>query len=341
MHSRLFNITVIAIWLGTMSWLLVSKVLPPLWVGDPPNYRSIVTAEENARPEPVCWSIHWNDELLGWAVSEVVPIKDGMTELQGRVYFGDVPLNEMVPRLLEPLVQPIVRQFGSIDLDARSRVEIDPLGRLTGFDSHVRLATLKDAVRVQGRVDGSQLKLSLQWGESLYRTERTLPPDALVGDELSPLAQLPGLKLGQAWTMPVYSPLRPGRDTMEILHAKVERHEPLIWNGKSVDTLLVVYRPDPGATLLASPEPRSRLWVASNGFVLQQEVTVLNSRLQFVRLSPDHSERMVELLGPAFAAELADGTGDNMFKWLKDTLKHAEQRQLDPAAAADPSTNQP
>ena len=37
---------VVALWLSATGWLVVEKVLPPMLVGQPPNYRSVVEAHE-------------------------------------------------------------------------------------------------------------------------------------------------------------------------------------------------------------------------------------------------------------------------------------------------------
>jgi hypothetical protein len=96
--------------------------------------------------------------------------------------------------------------------------------------------------------------------------------------------------MGQRWTTPVYSPFRPLNSPMEMLEATVERREPILWNGGSVSTLVVVYRADSGMSLTS--EPRGKLWVRSDGTVLRQEVTMLNSHLQFTRLGARASRRL-------------------------------------------------
>jgi hypothetical protein len=278
-----------------MSWLVVEKVLPPLQVGEPPNYRAILADQANR--SAVCWSIRWNDKLIGFAASMVVTRNNNMREIHSRVYFSQLPLDEMAPGWLGAIVRPVLSQVGKLDMDAQSRLEIDPLDHLTSFESRVRLASIPNAIRMNGTVDGNRLKLAVQSGDFSYRTEKYLPPDALVGDELSPQACLPGLVKGQQWTMPVYSPFRPPNSPIEILQAKVEREETLNWNGESVNAKLVVYRNDSGASLVAPQEARGRLWARSDdGTVLKQEVQVFNSRLQFERLSPCDGRRLVRYL---------------------------------------------
>src|SRR5690348_13075216 len=42
MYSRWFSVAVVLFWVATMGWLIHHKILPPLVVGDPPTYRSII-----------------------------------------------------------------------------------------------------------------------------------------------------------------------------------------------------------------------------------------------------------------------------------------------------------
>ena len=77
MGSRAYNTVVVLFWIGTMSWLVVAKVLPPLRVGDPPNYRSILS-QSKLHPS-VCWSIHLNEAPVGWAASRIVRTSGGNT----------------------------------------------------------------------------------------------------------------------------------------------------------------------------------------------------------------------------------------------------------------------
>ena len=114
-----------------------------------------------------------------------------------------------------------------MDLDKKTRLTIDPLGGLVGFESRVRLGKIEDAIKVQGQIEGGILKLPVRTGDSPITCEVNLPPRALMGDELSPQARLPGLRVGQTWTVPLYSPFRPPNSPMEILQAIVERQDTL------------------------------------------------------------------------------------------------------------------
>ena len=286
MGTRLYNGVVVVFWMTTMGWLMVDKVWPTLRVGDPPNYRSIV--ERPVDEPPVCWAIEWGDHPVGFAASSVERRDSGVCELHSRVFIGNLPIDQLAPAWLGAIVKPMLLRHGRIDMDAKSRLEIDPLGRLTTFESRVRLASIRNAVHMLGTIDGNRLKLSIRYGELTDQTERYLPPEAVVGDALAPQDQLHGLRVGQRWTTPVYSPFRPPKSPMEVLEATVERQEPIFWNGQPVSALVVVYRNDSGLSLMN--EPRGKLWVRDDGMVLRQQLTMFNSNLAFTRLAPDRSQ---------------------------------------------------
>lgn len=294
MGNHPFNVIVVVFWLATMSWLMVAKVLPPLRVGEPPSYSSILKHEIE---DPVCWSVRVNDREIGWAATRGVRRKDGITELFSRVYLRELPLEEIAPSWLTGVLRPVLRQLGPLDVDKRSRMTIDPLGRLVGLESKVRIADVPDAIKVSGQVEGSALTLNVTSGEVSRKIEQYLPPDALMTDELSPQAMMPGLRVGQSWTVPLYSPFRPPTGPMEILQASVEREDKFTWNGKVLNCRVIVFRNDSGSGLMGN-DSRGRIWVSEAGLVLCQEITIFRSQVRFYRL-PDHSaQELTDSLGP-------------------------------------------
>ena len=121
MSNRIFSAVVIFLWVGTMAWLVVDKVLPPLLVGEPPEYVPHATRTEETLP--VGWYVTWNTKPLGWAVNKVVAGIAGVTEVHSRVVLSRLPLDEMTPVWLKPFVL----QMGKINMDARSQIDFDPL----------------------------------------------------------------------------------------------------------------------------------------------------------------------------------------------------------------------
>jgi hypothetical protein len=154
---------------------------------------------------------------------------------------------------------------------------------------------------MKGRIEGNAMQLLIHSGDLEYKTQIDLPADALMSDVLSPQARLPGLRVGQSWTVPIYSPFRPPNAPVEVLHAAVERKDPIFWHDKIVPALLVVYRGDPGLGLSSNQAARSQAWVDYQGEVIKQEVSLLSSRLLFVRADPERepfSEFMPDISRP-------------------------------------------
>ena len=52
-------------------------------------------------------------------------------------------------------------------------------------------------------------------------------------------------------------------------------------------TKVVTYRGDAGSGLSSTRTPMSRVWVAMNGNVLQQEIMLAGVRVQFIRIPDD------------------------------------------------------
>jgi len=292
--NRWFNFVVVLFWMATMSWLIVAKVIPPLVVGEPPSYRSIVAAEgRNPKGQQSAWILHWNDREVGWATTETKLGKQELTELQSRVHLGALALEELMPLRLGALFDT---QGGELSLDAESVVAVDPLGKLDSFWSRVSLGEWLDLIRVQGSVVGNQLELTVRSGDFVYNTRNFIAADALLGDVLSPQTRLPNLRIGQRWTVPIFSPFRPPNTPMQVLQATVEREEVLIWDNRGVLTNVVLYRSDEGSGLSFSKEPQGRVWVRRDGLVLQQELQVMSSWLRFVRVPETRTKEFIERL---------------------------------------------
>jgi hypothetical protein len=291
MEHRWMKIVVVLFWMSTMTWLVVEKVLPPLERGDPPTFHSAY-GDLDPRAPAIGWTVSWNDRPIGWAASRVLHPSSGLFEVHSRVHFSHWPLDEMVPVWMRAVLRNAVSSLGSLEMDAFNRLEIDPLSRLVGFRSTIHLKKIPQAIVIEGTVEGTRLKLRIDAGEVSYTpSERYLPQDALVADELSPQTELVGLHVGQSWTVPVYNPLQP-ESPMEVLEATVKGHETLIWNGQGVDALVVIYQSDSGSALGAPRTPRGKLWVRHDGTVLRQEILLFGSRLAFVRLSGEASAKL-------------------------------------------------
>ncbi len=226
-----------------------------------------------------------------------------MTEVHSQVHLERIPLDQIVPAWIRPQMRKILGR-----LDAESRLEIDPLNRLAGFRSVIRVPGISEPIILEGVAEAGRLKLRVDAGNMPWSDGWSVPADSLFRDELSPQMNMPGLRVGQTWTVPLCNPLSISRAPMEILQASVEGHELISWNGTAVDALLVVYRGDSGSAFGTSGIPRGKLWVDREGMVLRQEASLFNSHVAFERMNAQQSEeraRDIERIDPAATADNA------------------------------------
>ncbi|HEY2827851.1 MAG TPA: hypothetical protein VGJ04_09650 [Pirellulales bacterium] len=293
MGSRWFNLTIVLVWLSTTTWLVVAKIVPPLRRGEPPNYRSMYSDQAADKPSYVAWDMTLNGNSLGYAVISLTKKMSGdMTDVESRIHFEHIPLEELSPAWMKALMRTAVLPSDNLHMYVNSHLIIDKLGYLSEFSSTLRVAGLPDAIIIRGTINGTVLKIKVRSGEIEYPFDAYLPSDALVSDELSPQLCLTGLRVGQEWTVPVFSPLRPPNNPVDVLQARVERRDLLMWEGQTVPVNVVEYRTDSGSALSSTSHSRAKLWVRDDGAVLKQQVSVLGSELVFVRLSDDRSDEL-------------------------------------------------
>jgi hypothetical protein len=295
MNSRWYNTTVVVLWLATMSWLVWEKFLPPLLVGEPPSYSQVIDAQ-NLDP-PVGWNVFWKSQQLGWALTDTKKQPTGLTEIRGRVHFDTLPLGAMAPIWLRPFVGLAKKPVDKLHMDASSELLIDTFGRLLRFESSVQLPPLIDMVSMRGIVEGGQLELLVRSGNQSFSHEISLPPKALLSDALSPQTRLPGLHVGQTWSVPIFNPLWPTKSPIEIISAAVEGTDPILWNGEIINAWLVVYRHDSGSGAGANQNVKGKLWVRRDGVVLKQETILFDSPIVFIRQTEKESAKLIETTG--------------------------------------------
>src|SRR5262245_53997078 len=149
MGNRIFVAVVLLLWASTMSWLVVEKILPPFFSGEPPTHGLV---QEKL---PVCWQIECAGRTVAYAVCQAVPGALSTTEVHSRILLEDMPLKEMAPQWMSSIVD----NLGEIRLDSRTRLTLDSFGTLSSFDTKVQLNDMPLVVKVFGKVDGSELKL--------------------------------------------------------------------------------------------------------------------------------------------------------------------------------------
>ena len=278
---------VVIFWCVSSGWLLVEKILPSLSPGSPPGYQALYVSEN--RLVPVAWSVLWNEQPLGWALSQSERTEEGGMEVKSLLHFDRLPINDVLPAWTKMFLRHSFDPAMSYALDARGRLSIDKRGNLKAFSSIVDLPATADRVFLDGRIEDGEVTVDVRAHGMNYSVSRHLPRHITIGDELSPQATLPGLYRNRQWTVPVYSPLRPGQSPIQILHATVAGEESLFWNDTLVRCDVVHYSDDPAR----HREPRCRLWVDRSGRVLKQESLMLGAKLVFVRRSDAEAEDLV------------------------------------------------
>lgn len=278
---------VVGFWLVTSGWLVVTKILPSFNPGSPPGQQALYAAGH--RLIPVAWSVQWNERPIGWALATSQRTSEGGLIVDSHLHFEKLPLDDMLPGWAGLLVRRVVHQQAA-DFDARGRLDIDAAGQLRSFTSRVALPGATDQVVLEGVVDDGKVSIEIEAGGMQYETSRHLPTHIMIGDELSPQATLPGLYEGRRWTVPIYSPLRPGQSPIEILHAEVGCEEALYWEDGLVRVHVVSYHEDPSS----HREPRCRLWVDLTGRVLKQEAAILGAKMSFLRRSDETAAWLAE-----------------------------------------------
>jgi hypothetical protein len=282
MGNRIFVGVVLLLWCGTMSWLMVARILPPFFHGEPPSHGIAV------RNEPVCWEIEYQDHPIGHAVSQAVAGALGTTEVYSRVILKAIGIRDLAPQWMGSLV----RGMGKISVDTRTRLVLDSLGSLSSFETKVRLNDMPLVMRMVGRVEGAELRLKIQSGEITHEMRYPVPTQALLANELIPEPKLLQVYVGRKWQQEVFSPFRPPTSSMEILQAEVVEEGKIEHRGETVHARKIEFRTLTAAGVTADNTLRAVVWVAEDGTVLRQDVHLMNAKLRFVRCT---ERPMIEL----------------------------------------------
>lgn len=291
---------IVAFWAVSMSWLVTVKILPSLGGNAPPGYQALYAT--NNQLVPVAWTVLWNEAPVGYAISRSERLPDQGLIVESLLHFDFIPLDEMVPAWVRMMAQTNMPQRVTLPFDARGSVSIDKQGQLRAFGSAVTLPGTTDRITLNGTVSDGKVVVVVNAHGMRYEVDRQLPEGVMIGDELSPQATMPGLFVGRRWTVPTYSPLRPGSTPIEILHAHVGKEQSFFWNDHLVRVHEVCYRDDPTAP---HHDPRFTMLVDMNGRVLKQDSVLLGARLTFVRRDDESAARLAVSLDEK-AADVAE-----------------------------------
>lgn len=277
MANRVFVCAVIALWLGSMSWLLVDKVLPSFHEGEPPIAAGY---EPNV---PVAWRVWWSDRIVGNAVSVRTPGVLNTTNVESRVRLQDVPLLDLVP----PLMRHVVGDIGSMKFEAWTLLEFDSLDNFTKFKSNVAINDISPVLDITGKMNGSFLELKATFGEVTYTPKVPISDRGALSEALFPDAKLPYMYVGRRWHEEVYNPFRSPSAPVETLDVEVTGIENIESFEEPTRVFRVEFRGPPVTGVPESARLQAVAWVkADDGTVLRQDVLIANSKLRFERL-PD------------------------------------------------------
>jgi hypothetical protein len=286
MGNRIFVGVVVLLWAGTMSWLMVARILPPFFHGEPPNHGAV-------NREPVCWEIKYGDRAVGRAVSKAVDGTLGTTEIHSRVMLNGIEIRELAPQWMSSLV----RGLGEVSLDTRTVFFLDSLGHLASFKTTVRLNDLPLVMRVQGKVDGPEMVIKIQTGDVIHAPMRyPVPSNSLLTTELVPEPKLLQVYVGRKWQQEIYSPFRAPGDSLEIMQAEVVEERFIDHRHERVHARKIEYRNLSSAGVAADNTLRAAVWVGDDGVVLRQEVFLMDAKLRFERCTEPQMIKLAEEL---------------------------------------------
>ncbi|HYO23660.1 MAG TPA: hypothetical protein VEQ85_01800 [Lacipirellulaceae bacterium] len=315
MANRVFVSAVIVLWLGSMSWLMVDKVLPSLSEGEPPIAAGF---EPN---KPVAWSVSWSGRPVGYAASVRLPGLGQTTNLENRVVLDDVPLMELVPALM----RHVVGDIGRMSLDASTRLEFDSLDNFSAFESRVSINDIESLLHLTGRMNGSFLDLKVHFNGVTYSPHVFIPNEAALSETLFPDAQLPNLYVGRQWQEELYSPFRSPNDPVESVEAEVTGSETIEHDEQNQRVMRVEFRGSGGPGVPEEARLQAVAWVrAEDGLVLRQDAYIGASKLRFERL----------------AEEAAAAKGRQLLRGMHQTRGTGMQRPWDkaPRSATEPES---
>jgi hypothetical protein len=307
MAARIYPWFVLVFWLASMSWLIGSKILPPLLGGNPPDYALSLPLQDE-KSDPICWRIAWNDRRIGTAASQIIRRPAGGTAQRHVVHFERLPLQAMLSEsfgLLGSAFKPLLGTDSNIEVDILLATELrfNAQQSFTDFRSKADMGDVREFLVMTGTVqEDGKLNVVTQFQaplvgqhQQVLKHEIPLPREALVSDAFAPRPELKNLSVGQRWTIPVYRPFPPTR-TVQIIEAVAERLDVIVWDARDVETVLVVYREEAGSGLHASREPIAREWIRADGTILQREVRLSGLTILFERLTSKAIDPEIQML---------------------------------------------
>ena len=276
MANRIFVSAVVVLWLSSMTWLVSNRILPSFFGGQPP----IVQAYEDG--EAVAWEVQWKGKSVGRAASVRLSGVGGSTDLYNRVVLVEFPVMQLAPSW----IRAAVGNLGSMTFDVMTRVEFDPLGNFSSFNSRISLNDMPSILKMSGRIeDDEYLKLKVRSSDFSHSTRIYLPGSEVLSEALFPDAKLPYMHVGRSWQEKVYSPFSSPADPVERVQVEVKSVETIEHHGDMRRVMRVDYKSIGSSGIPAHARTQGISWVdPESGEVLRRDVFLGASKLRFERL---------------------------------------------------------
>ncbi len=279
MANRFFVSSIVVLWLGSMTWLVVDRILPSLYSGHPPR----VSAYEPG--EVVAWRVYWESRQVGWAGSVRLEGDSGTTELHNRVILKKLPMMQLAPFW----VRHAMGSIGEMSFDVLTRIELDSLGVFSAFESRISLDNMPSILSVQGRMNDSYLDLRIRSNNFTSSTSVYMPNSKAISESLFPGARLSSMYVGRRWREEVYSPFNAPGEPVKVVHAEVVSTDSMEYQGKIRKLMRVEYRSPIGSGVKKNTRLQAISWVDPEGDVLRHDVFIGNTQMRFERLTKDKS----------------------------------------------------
>lgn len=308
METAHFKVFVLVFWLASMTWLLMTKMLPLSL--EPPQGDGQYFASPQVDSASGRWLISAQGDDVGWTEMRARRLDDGTIEVSSELQLEHLRLEDVAKEifrgwsaLLKYVQWPEAR--GEFSLQAATQILLATDGALQRWEMNVGLLDASDRIRIVGEREGDQMHVRIclvppksdhptatpTSTEVLFHTRIDLPREALTVDSFAPQPRLCNLRVGDRWRFQSYQAFPPS-SAPHIVEANVERTELLVWDSDIQSTFVVQFRDVSGNRPTVAEGAYSTLWVLSDGTVVKQLTRFATLELGFQRVP-----------GPSFAAE--------------------------------------
>jgi hypothetical protein len=288
---------VVLFWLGSMTWLVWTKVWPANHRNPDPPYVGRHDAQAG-QPSRVVWDIHWQGRVIG-SVGVVTGWRpNGSAVVHSRLEFVRLPVAQLADELLGSLggllsLDDPAGRDSSLTLSVATRLNFDVAQRLESFQSSVDVEGAGKLFEIRGQLTGSELDLQVTsdamptpvGGDGsvvIFHQRMRLPQEAVWTDMLTPQPRLSGLEVGQTWIQRTYRPFAP-LNPLGVLEARVARSELVAWEGELEVVHVVSFSEWHSHRPTAASLPCGQLWVRDDGTVIRQRTLIGRLELEFRR----------------------------------------------------------